>query len=58
LIDTSSIELPPSDQVRLRLHFDTFFVPKKLGINGDERELVVKAPTLIQLILAGMPHKS
>jgi len=59
LIDTSSIELPPSDQVRLRLRFDTFFVPKKLGINGDERELVVKEPTLVQLILAAcMPHKS
>ena len=58
LIDTSSIELAPSDQVRLRLHFDTFFVPKKLGLNGDERELVVKAPTLVQLILACTPHKS
>ena len=50
LIDFSNMELPPSDPVRLRLNFDTFFVPKKIGINGDTRELVVGAPTLVQLI--------
>jgi len=50
LIDFSNTELPLADPVRLRLNFDTFFVPKKIGINGDTRELVVKAPTLVQLL--------
>jgi hypothetical protein len=50
LIDFSKMELPPSDPVRLRLDFDTFFVPDEIGINGDTRELVVKAPTIVRLI--------
>jgi hypothetical protein len=50
LIDTSSTELPSRDSVRLSVTFDTFFVPKKLGINGDTRELVVPAPSSIQLV--------
>jgi hypothetical protein len=50
LIDTSSIKLPSSDRVRLDLSFDTFFVPKTMGISDDTRELVVQAPNLVQLI--------
>ena len=55
LIDTSLAELPHSDKVRLLLKFDTFFVPQDLGINSDTRELVVTAPTLVQMIRAGSP---
>jgi hypothetical protein len=55
LIDTSLAELPSSEKVRLHLKFDTFFVPQRIGINGDTRELVVPAPTLVQVIRAGSP---
>jgi hypothetical protein len=50
LVDTSSTELPLSDPVHLRLKFDAFFVPKEVGINDDFRELVVFAPTDVELI--------
>jgi hypothetical protein len=50
LIDFSKMELPPSDPVRVHLNFDTFFVPNKIGINADTRELVLNAPTIVQLI--------
>jgi len=33
-----------ADQIRVRLTFDRFFVPKQRGINSDTRELVVFAP--------------
>ncbi len=48
LIDTSSIELPPSENVHLHLKFNTFFIPKEIGMNGDTRELVVWAPTIVE----------
>ena len=35
--------------VRVHLTFDRFFVPSKLGINPDTRELVVMAPTKREL---------
>jgi hypothetical protein len=50
LIDTSATELPPADSIILHLHFDTFFVPKNVGKSDDARELVMPAPTLVQLI--------
>jgi hypothetical protein len=49
-IDTSAVELPPFDPVRFQLTFDTFFLPKEIGINDDTRKLVVPAPTFVQLI--------
>jgi hypothetical protein len=33
-------------QPEIHVSFDRFFVPRKLGINNDERELVVSHPTL------------
>jgi hypothetical protein len=53
LVDVSSRELPPSDPVRLHLSFDTFFVPKMIGMNDDTRELVFLAPSLIRLTRPG-----
>jgi hypothetical protein len=53
LIDTSSISFPQSDNVTLRVHFDTFFVPRNMGNSNDAHELVVRAPTLVQLIRTG-----
>jgi hypothetical protein len=53
LIDTSSVELPQYDNVRLHLKFDTFFVPQHIGINADTRELVVEAPFLVEVLRAG-----
>ena len=52
-IDTSLVELPPSDNIILQLHFSTFFIPKNAGRKDDARELVVRTPTLVQLIRHG-----
>jgi len=49
VIDTSSLQLPPDDQVYLRLDFDSFFVPERKKPTTEVRELVVKTPTLVQL---------
>jgi hypothetical protein len=50
LIDTSSIQLPSADTVRLSVTFDTFFVLKNLGINEDTRELVIRTPSHVDLL--------
>jgi hypothetical protein len=52
-VNTSSIRLPPSGQVHIRLDFDSFFVPKTTGAGKDTRELVVKAPALVKLVRGG-----
>jgi hypothetical protein len=52
-IDTSTIDLPASDQVRLQLKFDQVFLAQRSGSNGDERELVVERPKLVRLIPTG-----
>jgi hypothetical protein len=52
-VNTSSIRLPPADQVHIRLDFNSFFVPKTTGAGKDTRELVVKAPALVKLVRAG-----
>jgi hypothetical protein len=49
VIDTSSLRLPPTDHVHIRLNFDSFFVPNTQETGNETRELVVKAPTLVQL---------
>jgi hypothetical protein len=49
-IDTPTTELPSSDLVCFHVTFDTFFIPKKLGINDDTSELVFQAPTVIRLL--------
>jgi hypothetical protein len=53
MIDFSRLNLPPSDPISVCLTFDTFFVPKKIGINDDNRQLVLPAPTLVQLMRSG-----
>ncbi len=50
VIDTSSLSFPPEDDVYIRLDFDSFFVPKAKETENDARELVVKAPELVQLL--------
>jgi hypothetical protein len=49
LLDLSKIDLPQSDPVCLRVNFDTFFIPKWMGISKDTRELVLPAPNLIRM---------
>jgi hypothetical protein len=49
VIDTSSLQLPESDTVSIRANFDSFFASKR-GAEEKARELVVKAPSLIQLL--------
>jgi hypothetical protein len=53
VIDTSSVELPASENIIIRLHFDTFFISNNVSSNDETRELVVPAPTLVQLIGPG-----
>jgi hypothetical protein len=49
IIDTSALESPRTAQVRFHINFDTFFVPKRLGINDDTRELVIRAPSRVEM---------
>jgi hypothetical protein len=37
-------DVPPCTTARIHVSFDTFFVPSKIGLNGDARELVMMAP--------------
>jgi hypothetical protein len=53
LVNASSIRLPPTELVDIRLDFDSFFVPKMRGTGSDRRELVAKAPDLVQLFRPG-----
>jgi hypothetical protein len=41
---------PPTGNVSVRLSFDSFFVRKATKTVHDDRELVVKAPELVQLL--------
>ncbi len=47
--DTSSLELPRTEYVRFHISFDVFFVPKAIGLNDDTRELVVRAPSRVEM---------
>ena len=49
VIDTSSLRLPETDLAYIRLTFDSFFAPKTKEPGNDTRELVVKAPVVVQL---------
>ncbi len=40
-------DLPPHQWAEVRLSFDAFFVPNKIGLNEDDRELVMQAPTAV-----------
>jgi hypothetical protein len=48
-LDTSSLEFPRAEHVRFHISFDTFFVPKAIGLNEDTRELVVYAPSRVEM---------
>jgi hypothetical protein len=48
-LDTSSLALPPAEHIRFHISFDVFFVPKAIGLNEDTRELVVYAPSRIEM---------
>jgi hypothetical protein len=43
-LDTSSVPLPGTEEVSVRIKFDTFFVRKDAAVHHDYRELVVRAP--------------
>jgi hypothetical protein len=51
-IDGRSALSSNQDPVQVRLTFDIYFVPKLLGVNEDNRELVITAPTSVKLMAA------
>lgn len=51
-IDASGLPTDGPELVRIDLAFDAFFVPKQLGINLDERELVMMAPAQVRVMRA------
>lgn len=51
-IDGRSALRSSQDPVEVRLTFDTYFVPKLIGVNEDTRELTIRAPTSIKMLTA------
>lgn len=49
LIDVPKMDLSRTDPVRVHIGFDTFYVPNKLRMNGDTRELVIRAPSEVRM---------
>jgi SPX domain protein involved in polyphosphate accumulation len=43
-VNTSAIQLPADETVRIRVKFDTFYVRKDAALHNDFRELVVRSP--------------
>jgi hypothetical protein len=43
-------DVPAALKTQINLTFDTYFVPAELGLNTDDRKLVVMTPTEIRLL--------
>jgi hypothetical protein len=43
-ISLPKLDVPLETKASIRLHFDTYFVPRDLGINEDTRQLVLRMP--------------
>jgi hypothetical protein len=50
VIDARAVAKQTGDAVKIELVFDRFFVPAKIGINEDSRELVMLAPTKREMV--------
>jgi hypothetical protein len=50
-IDLPKMDLSRTDPVRVHIGFDTFFVPNQLRMNGDMRELVIRAPSEVRMFV-------
>jgi hypothetical protein len=48
-VELAKLDLSRTDPVRVHLRFDTFFVPAKLRMNDDTRELVMRAPAEVRM---------
>jgi hypothetical protein len=48
-------DVPPDTPAELRLSFDCFFVPARIGMNPDRRELVIQTPSSISCKAAPAP---
>jgi hypothetical protein len=53
IISLDAKEFDHGGPVRIRVLFDTYFVPKDLGINEDTRQLVIMTPKQIELLPQG-----
>jgi hypothetical protein len=43
-------KLPTSGEVKIALHFGRYFVPKEIGYNDDQRQLVLMMPERVRLL--------
>ncbi|HEY3341693.1 MAG TPA: hypothetical protein VGK81_06730, partial [Anaerolineae bacterium] len=50
VIHLGSIKIPAEGNVRVKVSFDKFFVPKEIGLNADTRHLVVMTPKQVLLL--------
>jgi hypothetical protein len=44
--------------VRIRIRFDSYFVPKDIGVNEDTRQLVIATPQQVELFPPGGPDNA
>jgi hypothetical protein len=50
-LDLPKVDSSRTDPVRVHIGFDTFYVPDKLRKNGDMRELVIRAPSRVRMLV-------
>ena len=53
IVSLDAKELEREGPVQIRVLFDTYFVPRDLGINGDTRQLVIRMPRQVELLPQG-----
>ena len=53
IVSLDAKEFEREGPVQIRVLFDTYFVPRDLGINGDTRQLVIRMPRQVELLPQG-----
>lgn len=50
MIHLDVARMPADGEVKVKVSFDKFFVPKEIGLNADPRQLVVMTPKQVRLL--------